>query len=201
MSASSSPSSFLAHAFPTPHFSAEEQAAIFAEFSRVTFAKYDLLLTAGQSAGHYWYIESGFARSYAISPEGNEVTTNFFCAGDVVIDWPSFFLRQPTRESIEAMEDCVTWQIGYDAFQKLFHTIPTFRDGGRTLLVGSYFELKRHSVALIVDSAADRYRKLVQERPAVAQHAPLKHIATYLGVTDTSLSRIRRELAKTAHSA
>jgi CRP-like cAMP-binding protein len=196
MSSPSTHPTFLAHAFPAPHFTAEEQSAIFAEFTRVEFTKYSPLLSAGQSAGHYWFIESGFARSYAISPEGNDVTTGFFCAGDIVIDWPSFFLRQPTRESIEALEDCVTWQIGYEAFQKLFHTLPTFRDNGRTVLVGSYFELKRHSVALIVDSAADRYSKLVQERPMVAQQAPLKHIATYLGVTDTSLSRIRRELAK-----
>jgi CRP-like cAMP-binding protein len=196
MSSLSTQYPFLSEAFPAGQFTPEEQSAIFSEFTRVSFAKYSHILSVGSAADHYWFIESGFARSYAISPEENEVTTGFFAAGDLVIDWPSFFMRQPTRETIEAMEDCVAWQIGYDSFQKLFHTIPNFRDGGRSQLVASYFELKRHSVALIVDSAADRYKKLVQEKPAVVQSAPLKHIATYLGVTDTSLSRIRRELAK-----
>ncbi len=192
---STKPASILHQIFRDSEFSAEELAAILPKFKRVEFSKHTFLLRACETARHYWYIETGFARSYAVNLKGEDITTHFYAPGDIVIDWPSFFLRQPTRENIEALADCTAWQLDFETFQQLFHTLPTFRDSGRTRLVGSYFELKRHSVSLIADSAAERYRRLVQEKPQVAQNAPLKHIATYLGITDTSLSRIRRNIA------
>lgn len=77
---------------------------------------------------------------------------------------------------------------------KLFH-IEAFREVGRTRLVNSYFDLKSHSVSMITDEAQKRYLDLIANKPNVLQYVPLKHIATYLGVTDTSLSRIRKEIA------
>jgi hypothetical protein len=59
--------------------------------------------------------------------------------------------------------------------------------------VGSYFKLKERTILMITDTAKDRYEKLLKEKPDIFQNASLKHIATYLGITDTSLSRIRKE--------
>jgi hypothetical protein len=77
---------------------------------------------------------------------------------------------------------------------KLF-SIEAFREVGRTRLVNNYFELKNHSVSIIADSAKDRYLNLIKLKVDIVQNVPLKQIATYLGITDTSLSRIRKEIA------
>jgi CRP-like cAMP-binding protein len=193
--ATSQPPGILKDVFSKSEYTAAEIETIQSKFKRAEFSKHTAILRAGETARHYWYVETGFVRSYALNPNGEDITTHFYAPGDIIIDWPSFFLSQPTRETIETLTDCTGWGIDYQSFQQLFHTIPTFRDSGRTRLVTSYFELKRHSVSLIADSAADRYRRLVQEKPHITQNAPLKHIASYLGVTDTSLSRIRREIA------
>jgi len=62
-------------------------------------------------------------------------------------------------------------------------------------LINNYFELKNHSVSIIADPAKERYLNLIKQKPGIVQNVPLKQIATYLGISDTSLSRIRKEIA------
>ncbi|WP_244248422.1 Crp/Fnr family transcriptional regulator [Flavobacterium foetidum] len=168
---------------------------IIPKFKQVTFSQNDYLLNEGKTENHYWFIESGFVRSYVVDTKGNDITTNFYTAGDIVIDWISFFLRNPTRENIQALTDCVCWQLDFETFQQLFHSIQSFREQGRTTLVNSYFSLKKQSVSMIADQAKERYIRLVKEKPHIVQNISLKYIATYLGITDTSLSRIRKEIS------
>jgi CRP-like cAMP-binding protein len=186
---------FLNNVFGKTDMTKEEKEIAISKFKQVTFEKNSFLLEEGKTANHYWFIQSGFIRSYVIDTEGNDITTNFFSVGDIVIDWPSFFLRNPTRENIQALSDCVCWQLDFETFQELFHGIRNFREQGRTTLVGSYFALKRHSISMIADQAKDRYLKLLKEKPQIVQNVSLKHIATFLGITDTSLSRIRKEIS------
>lgn len=188
-------SSFLNEIFPLGEYTTEEQQTIIQKFKKVTFTKNSVLLPHGNTANYYWFVESGFLRSYAIDIDGNDITTNFFSGGDIVIDWPSFFMRTPTKENIEASEDCICWQLDFETFQQLFHSIIAFREAGRSRLIKSYFELKNHRVSLITDQAKSRYLRLLEDKPYIVRNAPLKQIASYLGVTDTSLSRIRREIA------
>ncbi len=187
---------FLNNVFGKTNMTKEEIETVIPKFKQVAFDKNSFLLEDGKTAHHYWFIQSGFVRSYVIDVEGNDITTNFYSVGDIVIDWPSFFLRNPTREYIQALTDCVCWQLDFETFQELFHGIKNFREQGRTTLVGSYFALKRHSISMIADQAKDRYLRLLQEKPHIVQNVNLKHIATFLGITDTSLSRIRKEIAK-----
>ncbi|MGF1558338.1 MAG: Crp/Fnr family transcriptional regulator [Flavobacteriaceae bacterium] len=186
---------FLNNVFGKTDMTKEEKEIAISKFKQVTFEKNSFLLEEGKTANHYWFIQSGFIRSYVTDTEGNDITTNFYSVGDIVIDWPSFFLRNPTRENIQALSDCVCWQLDFETFQELFHGIRNFREQGRTTLVGSYFALKRHSISMIADQAKDRYLKLLKEKPQIVQNVSLKHIATFLGITDTSLSRIRKEIS------
>jgi CRP-like cAMP-binding protein len=186
----------LATFFPAPAFTAAETAAVVAEFKPVTFAKDQFLLTPGKTAQHYWFLETGWVRSFAVDPGGNDLTTQFFGPGELVIDWASFLLHQPSGERFQALVACTAWQLDHAAFQRLFHEMPAFREAGRARLVASYFALQQHHLSRIVDPAKERYRRLLRERPQLVQQVPLRQIASYLGVTDTSLSRIRRELAQ-----
>ncbi len=165
-------------------------------FELVSFNKGDYLLQTGDYARSYYFVQRGFLRSFAITPLGDEVTTNFYSPGQIIMDPPSFILRQPTREQLQAMEDSLCWELGYDRFQELFDSIDAFRNAGRSRLVQSFFALKNRSISMITDSARDRYLQLMTEQPEILHHAQLKHIASYLGITDTSLSRVRREISK-----
>ena len=185
---------FLTQIFNEKNFSKEELERILGQYHPMEFAKNDYLIPLGSVANYYYFIEEGYARSYAIDLEGNDITTKFFGPKDLVIDWHSYFLKAPCREDIQAVSACKVWKISFTDFMKLFN-IEAFREVGRTRLVNNYFELKNHTVSVISDPAKDRYMNLLKAKPDIVQNVPLKQIATYLGVTDTSLSRIRKEIA------
>jgi CRP-like cAMP-binding protein len=107
-----------------------------------------------------------------------------------------FFNRTKSRENIQALEDCKGWFITYEQLNYLFHTLPEFRDFGRAILVKGFAALKTRMLSMITETAEQRYHALLSSNPEIFQHAALKHIATYLGITDTSLSRIRKESIK-----
>jgi CRP-like cAMP-binding protein len=185
---------FLRNYFTEKQLSQDELDIVLPKYSQVEFKKNDFLAKAGKPVNDYWFLESGFIRSYAIDTEGNDVTTHFYSPGDIVIDWVSFFLRRPSREYMQATKDCICWALDFNTFQTLFNSIESFREQGRATLVGSYFALKERSISMITDQAKERYARLLKEKPDIFQNVSLKHIATYLGITDTSLSRIRKEI-------
>ncbi len=186
---------FLNKIFKAENYSTDDYQKIIQSYQEINIKKGDYFLREGKVANHYWFIQSGLVRSYAIDPSGKDISTNFYAGGDLLIDWPSFFMRQPIRENIQAITDCVCWQLDFNTFQNLFHSIEAFREQGRANLVKSYFTLKNHTISIIADQAKERYLKLIKEKPELSQNVSLKHLASYLGITDTSLSRIRKEIA------
>lgn len=184
---------FLTSIFNEQNFKKEDLDNILSQYQRVEFTKNDYFIKEDTTANFYYFMESGFARSYVIDLEGNDISTKFFSTTDIVIDWHSYFLKTKCRENIQAITPCVAWKITFENFMKLF-SIEAFREVGRTRLVNNYFELKNHSVSIIADPAKDRYLNLLKAKPDIVQNVPLKQIATYLGITDTSLSRIRKEI-------
>ncbi|GAA4153395.1 Crp/Fnr family transcriptional regulator [Chryseobacterium ginsenosidimutans] len=186
---------FLKTIFSENDFRDEELSTILPKFKKVKFSKNEYLLQEGKTENHYWFLESGFARSFVNDINGNDITTNFYSSEDIVIDYSSFFLRTPTRENIQALTNCVCWQIDFENFQQLFHGIETFREHGRTILVSSYFVLKNNRVSIIADQAKERYIQLLKDKPQIVQNVALQYIATFLGITKSSLSRIRKEIS------
>ncbi len=185
---------FLKTIFNEVNFKPEDFELILNQYKRLEIKKNDFLIDYDTTANFYYFIESGFARSYVIDLEGNDITTKFFSSSDIIIDWHSYFMKTKCREHFQAISNCVVWKISFDNFMKLF-SIESFREIGRTRLVNGFFELKNHSVSLIADPAKERYLNLLQTKPDIIQNVPLKQIATYLGITDTSLSRIRKEIS------
>lgn len=160
------------------------------------YRKGEFLLKEGQTAHQYLILETGLIRSFVHDFNGNDITTNFFSENDIVIEVSSLFQRIPTQENIQALTDCLCWKMDFAAFQQLYHSIVNFNEWGRAWMANSLFECKQRSVSMITDSATQRYFRLLKKKPSVIQNAPLKHIASYLGITDSSLSRIRKETAK-----
>src|SRR5205085_706349 len=142
------------------------------------------------------FLETGFMRAFAFDVEGNDVTTNFYAANQVVFEVSSFFNRSTSKENIQAATYCAGFCISYDQLNSLFHSLPEFREFGRSVLVRGFASLKTRMLSMITETAEQRYDALIKTNPGVFQHAALKHIASYLGITDTSLSRIRKEYSR-----
>jgi len=92
--------------------------------------------------------------------------------------------------------DCILWKISFNDFQHLFHSVHGLSEWGRSWFTNQVFSLKQKSLDVVTETATNRYLKLLKEKPQIIQNAPLKQIASFLGITDTSLSRIRKDLLK-----
>ncbi|HEY0057039.1 MAG TPA: cyclic nucleotide-binding domain-containing protein [Pedobacter sp.] len=187
---------FLNQVFKTSGLSPDDLQTVVNSFEQVSFKKKDYVLEEGRIANEYYFIESGFMRSFVRDTNGSDITTAFYSSSQLVLEVASFFLRIPTKENIQALTDCTCWKISFEEFQMLFHQMEGFREAGRKRLVNGYYFLKQKTLSMITETADVRYLQLLKEHPEVFKYAPLKNIATYLGITDTSLSRIRKELVK-----
>ena len=170
--------------------------SIAAEFAPKKIVANQYLLKEGNISDEYVFLESGFMRSFARDMDGDEVTTNFYWENQLVFEVSSFFNRTKSKENIQAIDDCKGWFITYEQLNNLFHSLPEFRDFGRSVLVKGFASLKTRVLSMITETAEARYEALLKGNPEIFQHVPLKHIASYLGITDTSLSRIRKGYSK-----
>jgi CRP-like cAMP-binding protein len=165
------------------------------EYEERHFDKNEFFLKQGKISDSIHLIE-GLMRAYTFDREGNEVTTNFFSKHRAVYDPASFFLQTASMENIQAVTDCLAYTISYEKVNKLFHSLPEFREFGRQMLVKELVISKQRTLAMINRSAEERYADLIKDDHDIFQNAPLKYIASYLGITDTSLSRIRRDFSR-----
>lgn len=184
---------FIQHILPMP---TEKAQQVVQHFTVKKLAKNDYLLQEGKVSKASHFIEEGFLRAYVIDMNGNEVTTNFYGKNIFANDFLSFFKRIPSNENIQALADCTAWSISYEDLQTCFHSIPEFREFGRMMLINNYSLLNKRMLGMIQNTAEQRYLNLIETHPEIFHHAPLKNIASYLGITDTSLSRIRKEISK-----
>jgi CRP-like cAMP-binding protein len=165
-------------------------------FNEREYSKGELFLKEGKISDSYFLLIEGFMRSFVTDTDGNDVTTAFYAPVQPVFEVASFFNRIPSMENIEALLPCKGWLINYEQLNHLFHSIPEFREFGRWVLVRGFTAFKLRTLSMITETAEQRYVSLMQSHPEVFQFAPLKQIASYLGITDTSLSRIRKEMLK-----
>ena len=166
------------------------------KFVYKSIPKNQFQLSEGKVSDEYLLLQKGYMRAFAHDTEGNDITTGFYAPGQVVFEVASFFNRTRSKENIQALTDCEGWYITYEQLNALFHAMPQFREFGRSILVKGFSELKTRMLITITETAEARYEHLLISSPAIFQHSPLKNIATYLGITDTSLSRIRKDFAR-----
>jgi CRP-like cAMP-binding protein len=171
-------------------------SAIVEQFEELSIPKNHFILRSGAYNNQYLYLGLGFLRSWSRNQDGEEITTAFYSAPTVVFEVYSFFNRKVSQENLVALCDCEALSITYEKLNHLFHSLPAFRDFGRAMLVKGFSLLKQRMLSQITETAEERYNRLLQSTPEVFMHAPLKDIASYLGITDSSLSRIRRQFGQ-----
>jgi CRP-like cAMP-binding protein len=184
---------YLQKTLPMPF---EKAIQIAETFQQRDIPKNIFMIEAGKVCSESHFIIEGCARMYTFDTNGNDVTTALYSKNMFANDFYSFFKRIPSSENMIAMTDCKTLYISYEQLQINFHTIPEFREFGRMLLINNHAILKERMLSMIQQTGEQRYGKLITTNPEIFQHIPLKNIASYLGVTDTSLSRIRKEFSR-----
>lgn len=186
----------VSRVYTHPLISEEDVVQIKLKHKRKLLAKNSPILKRGHQAESYLLLEKGIIRSFIKNNDNKEITTGFFGRGNIVIEARSLFQRLPSLENFETITQCAVWEIRFKDFQYLYHNMGGVREWGRDWFSNSLFQMKKQQISMIVDSARTRYNKLCEENPEVVKHAKLKDIASYLGIADSSLSRIRREITK-----
>lgn len=164
--------------------------AIKARFERIEFKSGDLINDGNSVIRHLYFLESGTVRTFYYH-DGKDVTSWFYIENNFFTSWYSFLQQDAFSEPIEALEDCVAYRISKADLDQLYSDHHEFESFGRRLLEESlsfidYF-YKGHGFV----SAKEKYDALIAIYPDITQRAKLGHIASYLGISQETLSRIR----------
>jgi CRP-like cAMP-binding protein len=152
--------------------------------------KGDHLFREGNICKHLFYIKKGLARVYYDSDTGKDITLWFSAENSLLTAIDSFYLNKPTRDNCEALEDMIVYTITQSQLETLLKS-----QKGAQIVFYIMYEVTRkmaeHMESIRFHSAKERYLALISNYPAILQRASLGHIASYLGITQETLSRIR----------
>ncbi len=163
--------------------------------SRRFVKKRKALLMEGDTSRYIYFVEKGALRSYAIDKDGTEHVLQLVVEGHWIGDLSSFVSQSPGNINIEAIEDSEVLLLPHHDLELLYEQIPQMERNFRQLYQRAYVALQQRYNATQSEHADERYRQLIKEHPHIAARIPLIYIASYLGITPESLSRIRKLLS------
>jgi CRP/FNR family transcriptional regulator, anaerobic regulatory protein len=153
--------------------------------------KHYLLQIGGEVCQKIFFIEKGLIRWYYYNEDGRDITDSFATENSFVTAFDSFFQRKPSRYFIELLEDSVIYSMTYDDLEESFEKFPDIQRISRLLLIEVLEQTIEKNAALQFRTAEQRYRYITDKHPDLLQRVSLGHIASYLGITQETLSRIR----------
>lgn len=150
----------------------------------------DYLLKAGEICNHLYFIRKGAIRGY-IKEGSKEITTWITAENEMVTSIRGLSLQQPSLENIQAIEHCDLVAAPFDALQYLYEHHIEMNIVGRKILEQYYRDAEERAFISRIPNAARRYQHFLETKSNLANRIPLKYIASYLGITIETLSRIR----------
>jgi CRP-like cAMP-binding protein len=162
-------------------------------FQELRVSKNRHLLKPGMECNYLAFVEKGCFRVYYHDLKGNEIITWFSFPEMVITDLLGYYTTGKAEFWVEALEDSLIYLITKQDLENIYALDPNYKDFGRKFAEEALTILMRRTLSLHTKSAEDRYRELLQ-LPHFMQKIPLKYMASFLGITDTSLSRIRKNM-------
>jgi len=159
-----------------------------------SFRKGKLLLKAGEICEHIYFIRKGAVRGF-IKEGTKDITTWITAENEVVSSISSLDMREPAQENMQAIENCELLAITYDDFQDLYIKFPEFNIVARKLLQKYYRDAEGRAFIARVTNAEKKYRLFLIRYGHLSNRIPLKYIASFLGITLETLSRVRKKLS------
>lgn len=169
------------------------KAAITNELIPLSLPKNFHLLEAPKVAEHAYFLDSGFAMFYSFE-DGEKHVDGFWQAGQIILSARSFFEQRPSAEFIQLMEKSDVWCISHASVMQLFNAFPEAHHIYRVLMNTYYEQTLKRIRDMKRLSAVERYHKLIGTFRMIEQVVQQEYIASYLGITPQSLSRIKRQL-------
>jgi len=163
-------------------------------FTPKKFRKRQYILQEGDVCRYTAFVEKGMLRSYTIDDKGNEHIMQFAFEGWWISDQFSFLTGEPAIYNIDALEDSELLLLSKQAEEQLLQKIPKFERYFRILLQNSLIATQRRLIGSLSQSAEERYTDLINGCPTIPQRVPQHMMASFLGITPETLSRIRRQV-------
>lgn len=183
-------STILDNVYPLPVSSKERLTEAIAE---VEFSKGYRLLHADKVERDIYFIKKGIVRAYIETPDG-EITFWFGKEGDTIVSMKSYVANLKGYETIELLEDCVLYELNMAALSDLFANDIHIANWGRKFAEQELLRTEERLIARQFGTASERYEALIKNNPELLQRIQLSYIASFLGITQVSLSRIRAKL-------
>jgi CRP-like cAMP-binding protein len=159
--------------------------------------KRQYLLQQGDVCKYIAFVEKGLLRSYTVDDKGAEHIIQFAFEGWWISDQFSFLTGKPSEYNIEAMEDCELLLLSKQAEEEMMEKIPKLERFFRILLQNNLIGMQKRLASSLSHNAEERYNELIKECPTtLPQRIPQHMLASFLGITPETLSRIRRQRTK-----
>jgi len=158
--------------------------------SIVSIKKNKDLQPIGHTCKTIYFIKKGVARIYYLM-DGIDITEGFFFENSIIARVESLFTGKPSRKAIQILEDAEIIAINASQLFKLYDSFPEVERLFRNIFEAAYVDTVNRIEGIQFHTAEERYKALLDEAPNVLMRVPLKYVASYLGITQVSLSRIR----------
>lgn len=158
--------------------------------------KNQFLVGAGETPTTLGFLVSGIMRLYYISDSGFEFTKSFCVQGDVIAAYTALLNKEPSKLFIQALEDSTLLIANYEEYQAVTAESPCWQKVNQNIVERLFMKKEKRESALLLDSAQTRYMEFRNEYPGLESRIKQRLIASYLGITPVTLSRIRARLRK-----
>lgn len=173
----------------------EEEALIKTYLKPKKLRKKQYLLQEGDPCKMFAFIEKGALKSYTIDDNGNECIIQFGIEGWTISDMYSFLTGEPATYNIDAIEDAELVLISKAAHEELLLKVPKYETYTRLNITGAYIAMQKRLTSIISTPIEERYTSYTALYPEIVQRVPQHMIASYMGLTPETLSRIRRRIS------
>jgi CRP-like cAMP-binding protein len=155
--------------------------------------KRQYLVQEGDICRQLYFVNEGCLRLYEVDQSGKEHNIQFAVENWWTGDLDSYLTETPARLNAECLENCQLLVIAKKDMEQIYHDIPQFERLFRLIMQNAYVASQRRLLSVMSKTALERYLEFTEKYPHILQRVPNHHIASYLGITPESLSRLRKE--------
>ena len=177
------------------NLSKEEEEVIKQYLTPKKLRKKQYLLQEGDVCKHIAFVEKGALKAYVVDDAGVESIIQFALEGWVISDLYSFLTGEPATYNIDALENAELVLISKSAHEELLKKLPKYETYIRLQITGAYIALQKRLTSIISLPLEERYKNFLAVYPNIAQRVPQHMIASYMGLTPETLSRVRSRMA------
>lgn len=176
--------------------SSEAEKYIYSIAKEKLFSKGEILIREGQTVNKTFFVTQGSLRSFCVDKEGKEHTLQFAIKDWWISDFMAIYNNEPASLTVECISDSAVIEFNAQKLNEIYLQFPEFEAFQRKNLERHVVSLHKRILNQLQLTALERYNLFLEQYPNIEQHVPNYHIASYLGITQQSLSRIRAEIAK-----